>query len=195
MGWKRIAVSVLLGMLVAGLLAAAATAGPGCSKSCATSCSVGKKAEAPKAEMLKEQTTCPVMGGPIDKSLYVDVNGKRVYVCCQGCMDAVKADPDKYLARIGARGEMAADVPPMLCGKCGQIKGTEECCMKDAVKCKTCGMTKGSPGCCRLPEAGKDAELCTNCGEIRGSADCCDKDMQQCKKCGLAKDSPGCCRI
>jgi len=195
MGWKRTTVSVLLGMLVAGLLAATATAGPGCSKSCASSCGVGKRAKAPEAEILKEQTTCPVMGRPIDKSLYVDVNGKRVYVCCQGCIAAVKADPDKYLAKIAAGSQKAADVPPIVCGRCGQIKGTEECCMKDAVKCKTCGMTEGSPGCCRLPEAGKDAEPCTKCGEIRGSANCCDKDMQQCKKCGLAKGSPGCCRI
>ena len=191
MGWKRVMAAVLSSVMIAGLVAAAA-AGPACSKSCASSCGAGKQAKAPEQKVLKEQTTCPVMGKKVDKNLYADVNGKRVYVCCQGCIAAVKADPDKYLARIAEAGELATDVPPMLCGKCGQVKGTEECCMKDAVMCKACGMAKGSPGCCNLPEAGKDVELCTKCGEIKASDDCCRKDMHQCKKCGLAKDSPGC---
>jgi hypothetical protein len=37
-----------------------------------------------------------------------------------------------------------------LCGKCGQIKGTDACCKVDAQKCTKCGLTKGSPGCCKL---------------------------------------------
>jgi hypothetical protein len=37
------------------------------------------------------------MAGEIDKNLYVDVKGKRIYVCCKGCIGVVKADPDKYI--------------------------------------------------------------------------------------------------
>ena len=28
------------------------------------------------------QTTCPVMGNPINKDIYADYSGKRVYFCC-----------------------------------------------------------------------------------------------------------------
>lgn len=52
------------------------------------------------------QTTCPVMkGNPVSKSSpYVDVEGYRIYVCCGGCVQAVKADPDKYIAQMQAEG-------------------------------------------------------------------------------------------
>ncbi len=40
----------------------------------------------------------------------------------------------------------------MLCGKCGQIKGTDVCCKADAQKCSKCGLAKGAPGCCKLPK-------------------------------------------
>jgi len=82
----------------------------------------------------------------------------------------------------------------VLCGKCGQLKGSGECCAKDAVKCKGCGLAKGSPGCCKVTK-GKDATLCAKCGEIKGSKICCAKDAVKSKECGLAKGSPGCCKI
>ena len=37
------------------------------------------------AEGGKAQTNCPVQGGEIDKEVFVDVDGKRVYFCCPGC--------------------------------------------------------------------------------------------------------------
>jgi len=52
----------------------------------------------------KPQTTCPVMGGPVDKSISVDADGYRIYVCCQGCVNAVKADPEKYIQQMKAEG-------------------------------------------------------------------------------------------
>lgn len=51
------------------------------------------------------QTTCPVMkGNPVNKSLYVDAEGYRIYVCCGMCEKAVKADPAKYIAEMKAAG-------------------------------------------------------------------------------------------
>jgi YHS domain-containing protein len=47
-----------------------------------------------------EQTTCPVMGNPIDKSIFVEYRGKKVYFCCKGCPDVFQADPAKYLAKL-----------------------------------------------------------------------------------------------
>ena len=40
--------------------------------------------------LAKEQTTCPIMGGKIDKTVYADHDGKRVYFCCAGCIDPFK---------------------------------------------------------------------------------------------------------
>jgi YHS domain-containing protein len=57
------------------------------------------------AKQLKPQTTCPVLGEPIDKSLYVDYNGKRIYVCCADCIEKVKSDPEKYLKKLAGMGE------------------------------------------------------------------------------------------
>lgn len=59
-------------------------------------------AEVPK--QVKSQTTCPVMGGTIDKSLFVDHDGKRIYLCCQGCEEAVKKDPEKYIKQLEDEG-------------------------------------------------------------------------------------------
>jgi hypothetical protein len=47
-----------------------------------------------------KQALCPVMNGKINKDLHVDVDGKRVYVCCAHCIDKIKAEPKKYLERM-----------------------------------------------------------------------------------------------
>jgi hypothetical protein len=52
----------------------------------------------------KPQTTCPVMGGKVNKELYVDAEGYRIYVCCGGCIGKVKADPEKYIKQLKAKG-------------------------------------------------------------------------------------------
>ena len=54
----------------------------------------------------KPQTTCPVMkGSPVStNSLHVDADGYRIYVCCGGCVDAVQADPAKYIKQLQAEG-------------------------------------------------------------------------------------------
>lgn len=50
------------------------------------------------------------MGNPIDKKLYVDHNGKRIYVCCQSCVEEVKKDPEKYLKKLEETGEVPETV-------------------------------------------------------------------------------------
>ena len=56
------------------------------------------------AAAVKAQTTCPVMGGAIDKSKFVDYEGKRIYVCCGGCIATVKKEPAKYVKQLEALG-------------------------------------------------------------------------------------------
>ena len=59
-------------------------------------------AQGAKAEAVLAQKTCPVMGGAINKAIFVDHNGRRVYFCCAACVDAFKKDPQKYLAKVDA---------------------------------------------------------------------------------------------
>jgi YHS domain-containing protein len=52
----------------------------------------------------KLQTTCPVMGGKIDKNVFADHEGKRVYFCCKGCIPEFQKDPVKYLKKLENEG-------------------------------------------------------------------------------------------
>ena len=101
---RFLTVSVLCGGLVMGAayLRAEADAKP-----------AGDTASTNKAvATAKAQTTCPVMkGNPIDKTLYVDAEGKRIYVCCAGCIDAVKKNPSKYIKKLEAQGVVLEATP------------------------------------------------------------------------------------
>ena len=46
------------------------------------------------------QKKCPVMGGDIDKEVFTDYKGRRVYFCCAGCEKKFAEDPEKYLEKI-----------------------------------------------------------------------------------------------
>lgn len=59
----------------------------------------------------RPQTRCPVMNAPIDRNLYVDHEGKRVYVCCRGCLAAVRARAAEIIRRLEAEGIEVAKVP------------------------------------------------------------------------------------
>ncbi len=74
---------------------------------------IAAQAEHPTASKkgAKKQTTCPVMGGKINKAQYADVKGKRIYVCCGGCIAKVKADPEKYIKKLESEGVAIAKTP------------------------------------------------------------------------------------
>ena len=59
----------------------------------------------------KPQTTCPVMGGKINKNMYVDVKGYRIYICCAGCNKAIKANPDKFIEKMKKDGVALKKIP------------------------------------------------------------------------------------
>ncbi|MCD6459761.1 hypothetical protein J7L67_03735 [bacterium] len=65
----------------------------------------------PDADQLHTQTNCPVMSGKINPKYYADVNGKRIYVCCPGCIAAVKKDPSKYIEAMEAKGIVLENAP------------------------------------------------------------------------------------
>ncbi len=47
-----------------------------------------------------EQTNCPIMDAPIDKNIFVEYKGKKVYFCCKGCETKFMQDPEKYIAKL-----------------------------------------------------------------------------------------------
>lgn len=47
-----------------------------------------------------EQKICPVMGNPINKDVFVEYEGKKVYFCCPECKGKFNADPEKYIAKL-----------------------------------------------------------------------------------------------
>lgn len=52
----------------------------------------------------KEQVACPVQGGKINKDLYVDYQGQRVYFCCPQCIPIFKKNPEAYLKKMREQG-------------------------------------------------------------------------------------------
>ena len=59
---------------------------------------------------LKPQTNCPVMGGKIDKNVYLDYQGQHVYFCCPDCKEKFLKDPEKYFKKIQDDGVLLESV-------------------------------------------------------------------------------------
>ena len=47
-----------------------------------------------------EQTECPVMGGAINKDIFVEYQGQKVYFCCEPCKEKFTKAPEQYLAKL-----------------------------------------------------------------------------------------------
>ena len=67
----------------------------------------------------KAQTACPVLQGNIDKNIYVDYKGQRIYFCCKGCDAEFKKDPEKYLKKMESQG-ITPEKSPATAGKSGK---------------------------------------------------------------------------
>jgi len=64
----------------------------------------------------KPQATCPVMGDKIaclilDKDIYIDYGGKRIYFCSKGCLKKFKKDPEKYIEKMEDQGVVFEETP------------------------------------------------------------------------------------
>ena len=55
------------------------------------------------------QTTCPVMGGKINKSVFIYHNGERVYFCCRACIHTFTANPAKHMSKLQDQGTHHAE--------------------------------------------------------------------------------------
>jgi YHS domain-containing protein len=54
------------------------------------------------SQVNEEQTICPVMGGKINKAIFTEYKGRKIYFCCPGCIANFEAEPEKYLAKLSA---------------------------------------------------------------------------------------------
>jgi len=80
----------------------------GCKKSEPTTETAAEPAVRPgvEAEVKKavteaiEQTTCPVDAGPINKDIFVEYKGKKVYFCCEDCKTKFEENPEQYIAKL-----------------------------------------------------------------------------------------------
>jgi len=59
----------------------------------------------------KSQTTCPVLGGEINKQYYADYKGQRIYFCCGACVESFKKEPEKYLKKLEEQGVTPEKAP------------------------------------------------------------------------------------
>lgn len=57
------------------------------------------------------QTKCPVMGGTINKDIYIDYQGQRIYFCCPACIEVFKKDPEKFLQKMKEQGVIPEKSP------------------------------------------------------------------------------------
>lgn len=49
---------------------------------------------------LRPQTHCPVMGGEVNREVFADHDGVRVYFCCAGCDAEFRKDPERYIREM-----------------------------------------------------------------------------------------------
>jgi YHS domain-containing protein len=57
-----------------------------------------------KAASGNPQTLCPVLQGPVNKNVYTDYEGQRIYFCCSPCIEQFKKEPGKYLKKMNEAG-------------------------------------------------------------------------------------------
>lgn len=60
-----------------------------------------KKTSETSAAVATEQTQCPVLANnPIDRDVFVEYKGKKVYFCCQACVAEFNKNPEKYISQL-----------------------------------------------------------------------------------------------
>lgn len=57
------------------------------------------------------QKLCPLTGQPVEKSQFVDYEGKRIYFCCAACKAPFLKDPAKYIQAMESAGVILEKAP------------------------------------------------------------------------------------
>lgn len=88
------------------------------------------------------QTKCPICEMDINKNLFADYQGKRVYFGCSGCPDEFNKNPEKYIKQLESEGITLENSPKdsiktkHMDGKKMSIKMDEAGCNMKGTKCK-----------------------------------------------------------
>ena len=61
------------------------------------------------SRQLKLQTKCPLTGLDINRNIYTDYNGKRIYFCCTGCRTEFLKTPEEYMEKLKEQGVILED--------------------------------------------------------------------------------------
>ena len=85
-----------LTLILSSLLLTIAVVMIGCTKSAPTA----PAAHDTNSTAAVEQTICPITGNPINKSVFVEYQGKKVYFCCEQCKANFQKNPEKYLNKL-----------------------------------------------------------------------------------------------
>ncbi len=52
-----------------------------------------------------------MLGNKINKNIYTDYQGQRIYFCCPGCIDVFKKNPEAYLKKMREQGVAPEKTP------------------------------------------------------------------------------------
>ncbi len=69
-----------------------------------------------KTEMVQKECFCG--GDWVNKDVHVDVNGQRVYFCCEHCRDNFMKDPEGNFKKMSAKGIKFEPAGQTLCPTC-----------------------------------------------------------------------------
>ena len=119
----RMSKILVAAVCVVGFVAAMAMAADNCCDAKPAGCSTAKPADgcaggvcpiqktgAPAADA-KAQAMCPIMDGKVNKKIFADYEGKRVYFCCAGCIKTFQKDPAKYIKDMESKGIVLDKTP------------------------------------------------------------------------------------
>ncbi len=59
----------------------------------------------------RQQVACPIEHDKINKNLFVDYQGQRIYFCCPACIPIFKKNPEKYLQQMQQEGVTPEKTP------------------------------------------------------------------------------------
>lgn len=114
--------SCVVGALLIGpsrIVSAAEAAVPAAAEAAVPAASVaanpGEKAAPVPA---KPQTACPIDGAAVDKKVFVDFQGQRIYFCKHECAAAFGADAEAFMKKVEEQGVLLENVQKS-CPMCG----------------------------------------------------------------------------
>lgn len=124
--------------------------------------------------------------------------------CCGASKAPAKVKADTAKVAVVADKAVKNLEPVIVCGKCGEVKGSKKCCKK-AKECKKCKLHKGSVGCCKMTADGKNMVQCPKSGKLMAcpmkdgqcnvgslKAACKAGQVKGCKIACKAGDTKGC---